>query len=76
MKKYDTEDDWTYWVKDDVLMADAKYIINKNKIFNEKFKEYGIRSYETSHDREQVLDKIISDLKETIDLDILNTKKH
>lgn len=63
IKKYDTEDDWTYWVKDDDLIGDAKYIINKNKIFNEKFKEYNIKSYETSHDREQVLEKIILDLK-------------
>lgn len=62
MKKYDTEDDWTYWVKDDVLKEDAKYIINKNKIFNEKFKEYNIRSYETSSNREQVLDDIVLDL--------------
>ena len=63
MKKYDTEDDWTYWVKDEDLMGDARYIIEKNKIFNEKFHEYNIKSYDTSHNREDVLNKIVADLK-------------
>lgn len=63
MKKYDTEDDWTYWVKDEDLMGDAKYIIDRNKIFNNKFTEYHIKSYDTSYDREEVLDKIVIDLK-------------
>ncbi len=76
MKKYDTEDDWTYWVKDDELMSDAKYIINKNRIFNEKFKKYGIKSYETSQNREQVFNEIISDLKETLELDTSSIKRH
>ena len=69
MKKYDTEDDWTYWVEDEVLKEDSKYIIDKNKIFNENFKKYNIKSYDTSYDREKILDKIISDLK---DLGIFN----
>ena len=63
MKKYDTEDDWTYWVEDNKLKEDAKYIISKNKIFNENYKKYNIKSYDTSYDREKVLDKIILDLK-------------
>lgn len=63
MKKNDTEDDWTYWVNDEDLIEDAKYIINKNKEFNEKFKKYNIKSYETSYERERVFDQIILDLK-------------
>lgn len=63
MKKYDTEDDWTYWVEDNKLKEYAKYIISKNKIFNENYKKYNIKSYDTSYDRKKVLDKIILDLK-------------
>ena len=66
MKKYDTEDDWTYWVKDEDLIGDAKYIVEKNKIFNNKFNEYNIKSYDTSFDREEVLDKIVNDLEKLI----------
>ena len=66
MKKYDTEDDWTYWVKDDELIGDAKYIIGKNKIFNEKFQEYNIKSYDTSENRDEVLNKIVDDLEAII----------
>ena len=65
MKKYDTEDDWTYWVEDGKLKEDAKYIIDKNKIFDENFKKYKIKSYDTSYDREKVFNKIISDLKDS-----------
>lgn len=71
MKEYDTEDDWTYWVKDEDLMGDAKYIVEKNKEFNKKFQEYNIKSYDTSYDRENVFNTIIEDLEE-----IQQTKKH
>ena len=66
MKKFDTEDDWTYWVKDEDLKNDAKYIIEKNKIFNEKFHKYNIKCYDTSNNREDVLDNIVIDLEKTI----------
>ena len=60
IKKYDTEDDWTYWCSDEELKGDVKYFIKKNKFFNDKFKEYNIKSYDTSHDREKVLSEIVS----------------
>ncbi len=66
MKKFDTEDDWTYWVKDEDLIGDAKYIVEKNKEFKKKFHEYNIKTYETSDNREKVLDKIVADLEKVI----------
>lgn len=59
MKTYDTEDDWTYWCSDEELRGNAEYFIERNKFFNEKFKEYNITSYDTSVEREEVLNKII-----------------
>lgn len=62
MKKHDTEDDWTYWVKDEDLIGDARYFIERNKLFSEQFKKYNIKTYDTSHNREEVFDQIINDL--------------
>ena len=62
IKKYDTEDDWTYWCDDEDLKNNAKYFIERNEYFNKQFKKYNIKSYDTSHDRESVLNKIIRDL--------------
>ena len=62
IKKYDTEDDWTYWCDDEDLKNNAKYFIERNEYFNKQFKKYNIKSYDTSRDRESVLNKIIRDL--------------
>ena len=63
IKKYDTEDDWTYWCEDKELRGNIKYFLDRNIFFNNKFKEYNIKTYDTSFDREKVLKKIISSLK-------------
>lgn len=60
IKKYDTEDDWTYWCSDDELRGHIKCFIDRNKYFNEKFKQYNIISYDTSSDREEILNGIIN----------------
>lgn len=62
MKKYDTEDDWTYWCNDEELMGNAKYFIERNKFFREKFKEHNIKTYDVSIDREKVFDSICQKL--------------
>ena len=59
MKKYDTEDDWTYWCSDEELRGNSTYFVERNKFFNDKFKEYEIISYDTSFDREEILNEII-----------------
>ena len=63
IKKYDTEDDWTYWCSDEELKGNIKYFLDRNKFFNDKFNEYNIKTYDTSFDRDKVLKKIISSLK-------------
>jgi len=59
IKKYDTEDDWTYWCSDEILKGNVKHFINKNKYFDLEFKKYNINTYDTSFDRENVLNEII-----------------
>ena len=64
IKKYDTEDDWTYWCDDEELRGNVRYFIDRNKLFNDMFIKYNIKTYDTSHNREDVLNQIINDLKE------------
>lgn len=59
IKKYDTEDDWTYWCSDEELKGNVRYFIDRNKYFDEMFKKYGIKTFDTSNKREQVLNQII-----------------
>lgn len=63
IKKYDTEDDWTYWCGDEELKGNIKYFLDRNTFFNDKFKEYNIKTYDTSFKREKVLKKIIDSLE-------------
>lgn len=63
IKKYDTEDDWTYWCSDEELKGNIKYFLDRNKFFNDKFKEYNIKSYDTSFDRKKVLKKVMDSLE-------------
>ena len=63
IKSNDTEDDWTYWVKDEDLKGDVRYFIEKNRYFNEKFKKYNIRTIDTSIERENEYDKILKLIK-------------
>ena len=62
IKKYDTEDDWTYWCDDEELKGNVRYFIDRNKYFNEMFKKYEITAFDTSFDRDNVLSEIIDNL--------------
>lgn len=63
IKEYDTEDDWTYWCKDEELRGNVNYFLDRNKFFNDKFKEYNIKTYDTSFDRKKVLKKVMDSLE-------------
>ena len=63
IKKYDTEDDWTYWCSDEELRGNVNYFLDRDKFFNDKFKEYNIKTYDTSFDRQKVLKKVIDSLE-------------
>ena len=48
---------------DEQLEDYCEDFVMKNMFFNEKFKEYGITSYDTSTDRETVLRSITENLE-------------
>lgn len=59
IKKYDTEADWTYWCSNEELSGNVRYFIDRNRYFAEKFKQYNITSFDTSYNRDSVLDEIL-----------------
>ena len=59
IKKYDTEDDWTYWCNDKELKEYCKKFIERNKYFKEKLEQYNILSFDTSFNREKVLGEVL-----------------
>ena len=63
IRKYDSEDDWTYWCNDEELRGNIRWFIERNKFFAAKFKEYGIQTYDTSYNREEVLNEIVNSLE-------------
>ena len=51
IKKYDKEDDWTYWCSDEELKGKIEYFIDRNKFFSEKFNKYNILTFDISSNR-------------------------
>jgi hypothetical protein len=62
-KKYDTEDDWTYNFNDDDLREVSKDAISFSRSMSDHLVKYGFTIFDTSMEREQVLDQIIEDIK-------------
>ena len=60
VRKYDTEDDWTYWCGDEELKRYVGVFIDRNRFFAGKFRQYNITSYDTSSDRDRVPDGILN----------------
>jgi len=63
IKKYDTEDDWTYWCNDEELKGNVRYFIERNNYYKEKFKKYGIKTIVSSNDRDKVFTEFVETLK-------------
>ena len=64
LRKYDTEDDWTYGFDDDELREYASQdAIPFSRSMTDHLVKYGFTIYDTSTEREQVFDKIVEDIK-------------
>ena len=62
-KKYDTEDDWTYHFNDDELREVSEDMISFSRSMSDHLVKYGFTIYDTSTERERVLDQIVEDIK-------------
>ena len=63
IKKYDTEEDWTYNCSDEELKEHCKICIESSRFFFDKFKEHNFLIYDVSTEREKTLSKIVDDIK-------------
>ena len=66
MKKYDTEFDWTYGFGEAELSKVAEDSIIYSKQIAQDLQKYGFRVYDTSIEREQILDRIVAEIKAQI----------
>ena len=64
IKKYDTEDEWTYYLSDEELYGNMNFFLERNKFFNDMFKRNNIKCYDTGENREKTFEEIIKDLSE------------
>ncbi len=63
-RKYDTKDDWTYSLTNDELRDYAgNEAIPFSRSMTNHLMEYGFTIYDTSTEREQVLNQIVEDIK-------------
>ena len=63
LKKYDTKDDWTYNFNDDDRRAVSEDALSFGRSMSHHLTKYGFTIYDTSREREKVLDQIIEDIK-------------
>ncbi len=62
-RKYDTEDDWTYNLSEDDLRDVAEDAISFSRSMTDHLVKYGFAIYDTSTDRERVLEQIVEDIQ-------------
>jgi len=62
-KRYDTEDDWTYGFSDGDLREIAEDEISFGRFMSDYLTGYGFTIYDTSTERERVLNQIVEDIK-------------
>lgn len=62
-RKYDTQDDWTYDMEDGELMNICEDGVSSSRQMTDHLLKHGFTIYDTSFDRERVIERIIEDIK-------------
>ena len=63
LRKYDTQDDWTYNFDDDELREFSNMLVEFNREMSEYLRGYGFMIYDTSGERDRVFNKIVEDIR-------------
>jgi len=63
IRKHDVENDWTHNISDDELRNHVTASMEFSRNLYDKFQKYDPIIYDVSENREQVLDKIVNDIK-------------
>ena len=63
IRKNDTEGDWSYNCDDETLKKCVNIFIEDSKLMHGKFQKHNFMIYDVSDNREQVLNKIVDDVR-------------
>ena len=63
IRKNDNEGDWTYTCDDEQLRKCTDIFINDSKLLYDKFQKHNFMVYDVSNNREQILDRVVNDIK-------------
>lgn len=66
IRKYDTTRDWSYKLSDEELLKYTTNMILKAKKIKEECKKYNIPCFDTSHNRNEILQSILDDITEKL----------
>lgn len=61
-KEFDTPQDYSYYLSDEERMEGCHYLVEQSILIREQCKKYGLPCYETSRNREQVMESLLSAL--------------
>jgi hypothetical protein len=61
-RKFDTKKDYTFHKTDDELLEGCSYQIEQSKLIREQCLEYGYRYFDTTYDRENVLEQALAQI--------------
>ena len=53
--------DYTFYKSDEELREGAEYIVEQSKLMKEQCEKYNIKYYETAHDRDKVIQKLLDE---------------
>ncbi len=62
LRKYDTPDEYTYHKSDDEMKAGCADMVEQSRLIREQCEKYGLPCYETSRDREHVINDYIEEV--------------
>lgn len=66
IKKYDTKYDWTFGINYEELVEYCTNSIEKSKSIKQECNKYGLKFFDTSYDRQEVLNEIMEDIEKNI----------
>ena len=61
-KEFDTPQDYSYYLSDEERMEGCHYLVEQSILIREQCEKYGLHCYETSRNREQVMEELLSSL--------------
>lgn len=62
-KEHDTPEDYTYGLSDEERLEGCRYLVEQSQLMREQCEKLGLSYYETSRNREAVLEEILARLK-------------